>query len=379
MNEHAAHKDPSGERAKSVPGPMQSPFCRPVLPDPDGFFKTLRGEPTERVHIIELYQDHETNAAVAERYGVWEGIDFAKPEAGCQAQIAIQRFLGYDFVPCTLPGQDWKFHREAADDPAGRVGGRSFVNLETGPVTTWEEFEAFPWPDPDRGDLSAFEWYEKNLPDDMFVMAWAVGHFAEHLVWLTGYETLCTMLFEERELLHAIAQRLEDIYTRHTRILCSFPKVRALFPSDDMGFRTGTLIAPDDLRAFVLPGHKKCAEITHASGRPYFLHSCGQLESIMPDLLDDVKIDARHSFEDTITPVREAYKLYGNRIAICGGMDLDFICRSEPETIRAWVRATLDLTFARGRYFLGTGNSVANYVPVDHYLAMLDEGRKYTA
>lgn len=27
-----------------------------------------------------------------------------------------------------------------------------------------------------------------------------------------------------------------------------------------------------------------------------------------------------------------------------------------------------------GRYALGSGNSVANYVPVQNYLAMLDEG-----
>jgi hypothetical protein len=28
-------------------------------------------------------------------------------------------------------------------------------------------------------------------------------------------------------------------------------------------------------------------------------------------------------------------------------------------------------------YCLGTRNTVANYMPVDNYLAMLDEGRKY--
>jgi uroporphyrinogen decarboxylase len=28
-------------------------------------------------------------------------------------------------------------------------------------------------------------------------------------------------------------------------------------------------------------------------------------------------------------------------------------------------------------YCLGTGNSVANYIPVQNYLAMLDEGRRW--
>ena len=30
-----------------------------------------------------------------------------------------------------------------------------------------------------------------------------------------------------------------------------------------------------------------------------------------------------------------------------------------------------------GGYCLGTGNSVANYIPLANYLAMLDEGRRY--
>ena len=30
-----------------------------------------------------------------------------------------------------------------------------------------------------------------------------------------------------------------------------------------------------------------------------------------------------------------------------------------------------------GGYCLGTGNSVCNYVPVDSFLVMLDEGRRF--
>jgi len=41
------------------------------------------------------------------------------------------------------------------------------------------------------------------------------------------------------------------------------------------------------------------------------------------------------------------------------------------------VRETLAVCQPGGGYCLGTGNSVANYVPVENYLAMLDEGRKF--
>jgi uroporphyrinogen decarboxylase len=97
----------------------------------------------------------------------------------------------------------------------------------------------------------------------------------------------------------------------------------------------------------------------------------------MEALIEEVGIDARHSFEDAILPVTEAYEKYGHRIAILGGIDVDFLCRSKEEDIRKRVRDTLDVCMQGSGYCLGTGNTVTNYIPLESYLVMLDEGRKY--
>jgi uroporphyrinogen decarboxylase len=131
------------------------------------------------------------------------------------------------------------------------------------------------------------------------------------------------------------------------------------------------------MRAFVLPGHKMCATLTHEAGLPYLLHSCGNLRQITPDLLDDVQVDAKHSYEDTIESVIDAHAEYGHRMACLGGIDMDFLCRADEAAVRERVRHTLDALQHKGRYCLGTGNTVANYVPMRNYLAMLDEGRRY--
>ena len=102
-----------------------------------------------------------------------------------------------------------------------------------------------------------------------------------------------------------------------------------------------------------------------------------QLEEIMDDLIDDVGIDGKHSYEDAILPVTEAKKRYGKRMAILGGIDVDFLCRADEKSIRRRVKETLKTCMAGGGYCLGTGNTVANYIPLENYLAMLDEGRKF--
>ena len=58
---------------------------------------------------------------------------------------------------------------------------------------------------------------------------------------------------------------------------------------------------------------------------------------------------------------------------------MDFLCRSDEAAIRRRVRDTLEVCMKGGGYCLGTGNTAANYVPLDNFLAMLDEGRRYRA
>jgi len=318
--------------------------------------------------------------AICQRFNLVEGLDHENPYYGLMREIAIQRFLGYDYVTCSLEGVGLQFNQAATEDTAAlaRGAGRLYMDEHRGPVTSWAEFDAYAWPDPSRATTRALDWYEANLPEEMCVIAQGgFGHFAEHLTWLFGYETLCYALYDQRDLVAAVARRLVEISAAVVERLLGYSRVKAVWGSDDMGFKTGTLIGPKHLRELVLPGHKRLAEMSHIAGRPYLLHSCGQLDAILSDLIEDVRIDARHSFEDVIEPVTDAKRRYGDRVALLGGLDMDFLCRADEAAVRRRTREVLDVCQPGGGYCLGTGNSVANYIPLDNYLAMLDEGRRY--
>ena len=99
----------------------------------------------------------------------------------------------------------------------------------------------------------------------------------------------------------------------------------------------------------------------------------------MDDLISDIGIDARHSFEDQVTPIEEAKQLYGQHIAVLGGIDMDLLARGSEEEVRIRVRQVASACAPGGGFALGTGNSAANYIRPENFLAMLDEGRKFTA
>lgn len=350
---------------------------RTFKPDWEGLVNNICRKATpRRVYFGELFQDQEIADAIADRFDLTAGLDRDDPHFEKKKYIEVQRFSGFDYVRVGLLNMDWDLHYAGL----ARENGRRFVDSHAGPISSWEDFEKFNWPNPNTpGAMDDYEWYQKNLPDDMCIIAsGGFGHFCEYLTWLMGYETLCFALFEQRDLVEAISQKLLEFDSTALKQMLQFDRVKMTWGSDDMGFKTSLAFAPDDMREFVLSNHKVLAKMSHEAGRPYLLHSCGKLDEIMDDLIDDVKIDAKHSFEDTIEDVRNVKRKYGDRLALIGGIDVDFLCRRSEEDIRQRVGETLDVCQSGGGYCMGTGNSVANYIPLDKYLTMVDEGMKYS-
>ena len=65
---------------------------------------------------------------------------------------------------------------------------------------------------------------------------------------------------------------------------------------------------------------------------------------------------------------------YGTRVTPLGGLDVDVICRGSEAEVRAYARKKIAQCFADGYWALGTGNSLTNYMPVENYIAVLEEG-----
>ena len=281
--------------------------------------------------------------------------------------------MGYDFVRYeqSLPLPEHKL--VIADAAPASHKEREWADEHHGAISSWEDFEHYPWPKIEEFDFFPFEYLSTRLPDGMGLITCHGGGVFEHLSWIMSFEGLCNSLFEMPDLLEATAKRLGSLMTDFYRQLVGLDNLIAIFPGDDMGFCSATLISPKDLRKHVLPWHKEFARITHEHKLPYFLHSCGKVTAIMDDLINDVKIDGKHSYEDGVVPVEEFQSVYGKQIAVLGGLDLNILSGPSTNEVRSKTRALMETCGGRGRYAIGSGNSVPSYVPVENYLAMIDE------
>jgi uroporphyrinogen decarboxylase len=111
----------------------------------------------------------------------------------------------------------------------------------------------------------------------------------------------------------------------------------------------------------------------------FWYHCCGNVyrSGVLKDLIEDVGIDAFHAFQDQILPVAQFQARYGRQVVCLGGVDVDCLARLTEGPLRAYVREILTSCMPGGRFALGSGSTVTNYVPLNSYLAMLDESYRW--
>lgn len=329
------------------------------------------GEP-DRVPFFELFHDAEIMAAIMGRP--------APPDPNAYRQWRLEFFttLNYDYMNAYHTVGFSEVPTLLADDTSAEQsrGKRGWEDEHHGPIASWEDFERYTWPTVSDSNFEDIEKVAAILPDGMRATVTLPGGVLENLIRLIGYEPLCYMLIEQPDLVQAVVDKIGQTELEMYGVLCQFEHVGLVWLNDDLGFKTQTMIGPAHLRQYVFPWHKRLVQYAHDHGKPVVLHACGNLREVYDDLIDDIGFDAKHSFEDVIQPVTEFKREYGSRIAAMGGIDVDVMARLDEQQVRQYVRRTIEQCAPGGGWALGSGNTVANYIPVSNFLAMLDEGRK---
>jgi uroporphyrinogen decarboxylase len=358
---------------------MNSPLpLKHPRPDAKEFIDILMGRKRRaRTPLVEYIVDDVVMKPIVEdllgRRWVEYGPDREAQAAYLDNFIEFWYRLGYDCVRFeqSLPFLEPKLVIQ--DAAPGSPKTREWADEHQGVIRRREDFERLRWPKVEEFDFFPFEYLDKHLPDGMGLICSHGGGVFEHITWMMSLEGFCAALVRDPSLVKAVADRLGELMVDFYRHLLDLDRLAAVFPGDDMGYNVGTIVSPADLRHYFLPWHKRFAAMAHAKGLPYFLHSCGNVEKIMEDLITDVRIDGKHSFENNVVPVGNFQGRYGDRIAVLGGLDLNILGASSSEEVRAETRRLVESCGSRGRYAIGSGNSIPSYIPVQNYLAMVEE------
>lgn len=325
-------------------------------PDFDNLLAVLNNDKPSRPTLFEFFMNEK----------LYEDVTGIKLSGGDPMEKSIRCIKAFEKI-----GYDYTTIHCSFDFPQAEQAHGDTISLNEGlMINERKSFESYAWPNVNDHDYSLLEKLAPHVPEGMKLIICGPGGVLENVIKLIGYDNLCFMSIDDPELLQDIFDAVGSRLLRHYEIACQYDTIGAAISNDDWGFKTQTMLSPADMRKYVIPWHCKIAEAIHNTEKPAILHSCGNLEYVMDDIIDVIDYQGKHSYEDNICPVEEAYDKWSHRIAILGGIDLDFICRNNPQTVHERSKKMLEKAQAKGSYALGSGNSIPEYVPIENYLAM---------
>ncbi len=244
------------------------------------------------------------------------------------------------------------------------------------------DFERYPWDEiPERffaasGDI--FAALAEAVPSGMAAVGGVGNGVFECVEDIVGYVNLCYISDDDPELYADLFRRVGDISHRiWERFMREYSSPFCVLRfGDDLGYKSNTLISARDIKEHVLPVYRRIISLVHSYGKPFLLHSCGNLFGVMDDIIA-TGIDAKHSNEDQIAPFPVWVERYGDRIGNFGGIDTDALCRLDRQQLREYIVDVLKKCEGRGGIAFGSGNSIPDYVPTENYIAMTEIVREY--
>ncbi|NQU38845.1 MAG: methyltransferase [Lentisphaerae bacterium] len=145
---------------------------------------------------------------------------------------------------------------------------------------------------------------------------------------------------------------------------------------DDLGIDSGPFMPPELYRRLFKPHHARLCQYVHEQSQmKTFLHSCGSIYKIMPDLIE--------AGYDVINPVQtncidmEPDRLkreFGNDITFWGGgCDTRTVLnRATPQGVKEHVKERLDILAPGGGFVFNTVHNILPEVPPANVMAMFE-------
>jgi len=326
----------------------------------------LEGEP-DRVPMLELIVEGRAMQAV-----------LGRPVETVADYIEFLVKAGYDGARIT-PTVDFRFF-EFEPKEGRRIGvqdhERVWAPEGEGIITSWEDFEKFPFPKPEEVDYSVFEEANKYLPDGMKIVAQQGDIFTR--VWeFMGFETFSIALYEQPDLVEALFEKVGSIIYEIFKTMATIDNVGALWYTDDIAYTEGLLMSPEHLRKYLFPWIKKIGEIADEYDLPFLYHTDGVLWDVMEDIIA-CGVDALHPIEPKAMDIREVKRRYGDRLCLIGNIDLGYtLTRGTPEETEQEVKEKIRDLAPGGGYVVSSSNTIPDYVKPENYIAMIEAVKKY--
>jgi uroporphyrinogen decarboxylase len=288
---------------------------------------------------------------------------------------------GYDYYPLAM----------SIVDPGRGLGGRAARSFSIydhayteriwaantrGVISSRDDFIDYQIPSIEDMELGILDELTHLLPDGMKIIV-IIGKLYTANWLLQGAETFYKNIKMDIELVEMIYDKVIPLQFEVFERVVEHPNVGAIWHPDDMAGNSGPLVNPNHFREYVFPWYKKMGQICQQLGKPMIFHSDGDITLLLDDVIE-ANFSGIHPIDPNAMDINQVKESYGDRLALLGNINMDFpLSRGNPADVEELVIQRISDLAPGGGYILSTSNSVAEYIPLENYKAMLLAGHKY--
>jgi len=188
---------------------------------------------------------------------------------------------------------------------------------------------------------------------------------------MRGMQALLTDLYDCPQLIHELLQTATRMVERHVQAFLQCPAEVLWY---DICWATGAGMSPAMFAQFSLPDVARVAEmVRQVEGKYVGLYSLGRIRRLLP-MLVDTSVHFLETFEQNEGDItlREAKRIYGDRLCLMGNFDSVILARGTVEQARREAQRCLEEAMEGGGYVMVTGDEVPADAKLENLRAMVE-------
>ena len=249
-------------------------------------------------------------------------------------------------------------------------------------VTSVAEIERFAWPSPDDYDYSGTAEEARRLHQRYAVRGPYWRPLFCRVCSLVGMEEAMMLMATEPVLYEALLDRIFDVLHEYCRRLLDAcgETMDILCLGDDFATQRGLMISPEHWRRFIKPRLARLFELGKLRGKPVWFHSCGDVTSVLGDLID-IGIDVWETVQLHTLPMSpEQLKCqFGKHLTFFGGINTQQLPFTTVEAVGAEVERVIRILGRDGGYICGPDHHIKPDVPPANTVALFDTAAAFHA
>ena len=214
--------------------------------------------------------------------------------------------------------------------------------------------------------------YNLKANTDAYVLVTIWGSHFEKAYCARGIENFLADMAGEPE----FAQSLLDLIIRKNLVMLEnivhTPGLDGILLGSDWGSQKDLLMSPTSWREMIAPGEKKEYDLIHEAGLDVWVHSCGDVQKIMPDLAE-MGVDVLNPIQPECMDIYKLKDTFGHKMSFWGGISTQrTLPYGTPAEVADETRHIAAYLGQNGGFITAPSQEIQEDVPFENLCALID-------